>query len=308
MSRVEQVRLDSGSWRGLVQSFASSAVPSKEVLALLSPLRDANPLDLAAAIDPEDAAQHKAELTAFVVAAVHDALADHVLCDSEVLVLRQVCRILRVEEGDLLAWQRSAVVNLLSREIQRLLEDDYIDASEALHKAKLQEVLGLNYDEFVALTAPEIDRVLIRLLHRVDSSFEPSDLAKHVHWFRGCVSALDTVYNFNPGGRRTDRSGYAYLLVNPAMPGVVKIGKTTRAPARRMGELSGATGVPLPFELLFEVQVLDVHEAERYVHDRLEQLGARVSSNREFFRISPSVAAGVMVEAREAIGAFGLEI
>jgi hypothetical protein len=199
MSRVEQVRLDSGSWRGLVQSFASSAVPSKEVLALLSPLRDANPLDLAAAIDPEDAAQHKAVLTAFVVAAVHDALADHVLCDSEVLVLRQVCRILRVEEGDLLAWQRSAVVNLLSREIQRLLEDDYIDASEALHKAKLQEVLGLNYDEFVALTAPEIDRVLIRLLHRVDSSFEPSDLAKHVHWFRGCVSALDTVYNFNPG-------------------------------------------------------------------------------------------------------------
>ena len=43
-------------------------------------------------------------------------------------------------------------------------------------------------------------------------------------------------------------SNIVYVLTNPAMPGIVKIGKTNRDdPQVRMNELY-TTGVPLPFE------------------------------------------------------------
>lgn len=45
--------------------------------------------------------------------------------------------------------------------------------------------------------------------------------------------------------------GIVYVLKNPAMPGLVKIGITTRAEVHiRMTELY-TTGVPLPFECSF---------------------------------------------------------
>ena len=41
--------------------------------------------------------------------------------------------------------------------------------------------------------------------------------------------------------------GTVYVLTNPAMPGMVKIGKTTRDVTHRLKDLY-STGVPLPFE------------------------------------------------------------
>lgn len=44
------------------------------------------------------------------------------------------------------------------------------------------------------------------------------------------------------------KSGIVYVLSNPAMPGLVKIGKTTRGSVdARLSELY-STGVPVPFE------------------------------------------------------------
>ena len=37
--------------------------------------------------------------------------------------------------------------------------------------------------------------------------------------------------------------GYVYILTNPSMPGLVKVGKTTNTPNQRMSELH-STGVP----------------------------------------------------------------
>ena len=41
--------------------------------------------------------------------------------------------------------------------------------------------------------------------------------------------------------------GWVYILTNKAMPGLVKIGLTTRDLEEWAAELLGATGVPLPF-------------------------------------------------------------
>ena len=38
--------------------------------------------------------------------------------------------------------------------------------------------------------------------------------------------------------------GYVYILSNPGMPGLLKIGMTRFDPTRRVQELSSATGVP----------------------------------------------------------------
>lgn len=80
-------------------------------------------------------------------------------------------------------------------------------------------------------------------------------------------------------------NGYqiVYVLTNPAMPGLVKIGKTTNSEIEvRMRQLYG-TGVPVPFDCAFACQVKDAHEVERALHFAFGN--TRVNPNREFFKI-----------------------
>jgi hypothetical protein len=67
------------------------------------------------------------------------------------------------------------------------------------------------------------------------------------------------------------------------MPGLAKVGRTTRDPTTRAGELSSATGVASPFILAYSQPVNDCISAERWVHSQLENAGFRHASNREFF-------------------------
>ena len=77
-----------------------------------------------------------------------------------------------------------------------------------------------------------------------------------------------------------------YCLENPWMPSLVKIGKTTRGLENRLRELY-STGVPVPFECSFAIEVDDADgaEFERLLHEAFD--GHRVSGRREFFEISP---------------------
>lgn len=95
-------------------------------------------------------------------------------------------------------------------------------------------------------------------------------------------------------------AGYIYVLTNRSMPGLVKVGKTVRDPLTRMNELSGATGVPTPFELAFTLQFDDCHTAERRIHQLLSERGTRVSNRREFFQVSPNTARILLERHREA--------
>jgi hypothetical protein len=82
--------------------------------------------------------------------------------------------------------------------------------------------------------------------------------------------------------------GFLYILVNPAMPNVVKVGQTERHPEVRAAELSGHSGIPTPFELVYACEVNDRVAAERAVLVALEP--HRLSSDREFFTLSASEA------------------
>jgi hypothetical protein len=77
--------------------------------------------------------------------------------------------------------------------------------------------------------------------------------------------------------------GEIYVLVNQAMPGLVKVGKTRVESALRASQLSGATGIPEHFEVVRIYEVLDVDAAERFAHLVLERTNGRPNDRREFF-------------------------
>jgi hypothetical protein len=77
--------------------------------------------------------------------------------------------------------------------------------------------------------------------------------------------------------------GEIYVLVNQAMPGLVKVGKTRVESVLRASQLSGATGVPEHFEVVRIYDVLDVDAAERFAHTVLERTNGRPNDRREFF-------------------------
>ncbi len=78
-------------------------------------------------------------------------------------------------------------------------------------------------------------------------------------------------------------SQIVYVLTNAAMPGLVKIGKTTQLEVEeRMKQLYG-TGVPVPFDCAFACKVKDASEVEKALHFAFGN--GRINPNREFFKI-----------------------
>jgi hypothetical protein len=85
--------------------------------------------------------------------------------------------------------------------------------------------------------------------------------------------------------------GIVYVLTNPAIPGMVKIGKTSRGMDARLNELY-STGVPLPFECAYAARVADEGTVERAFH--LAFGPYRVNLKREFFTIEPEQAIALL--------------
>lgn len=57
------------------------------------------------------------------------------------------------------------------------------------------------------------------------------------------------------------RGGIVYVLSNEAMPGLIKIGRTSgEGVGRRVAELSRSTGVPLPFKVEVARSVLRIKQ------------------------------------------------
>ena len=103
-----------------------------------------------------------------------------------------------------------------------------------------------------------------------------------------------------PGGPEISRltGGFLYVLVNSAMPGLVKVGKTQRDPETRAQELSGVTGIPTPFVVAYNEWFKDCSAAEDFVHAYLEEMGYRLAENREFFSAPAKVAIEAIIQAK----------
>lgn len=79
-------------------------------------------------------------------------------------------------------------------------------------------------------------------------------------------------------------SELVYILTNPTIPDLVKIGRT-RNLEERLKSLSSHSGIPVPFECYYCCEVANGSEVEKRLHFGLGD--HRINPKREFFRINP---------------------
>lgn len=89
--------------------------------------------------------------------------------------------------------------------------------------------------------------------------------------------------------------GFVYLLLNPAFPRYVKIGRTSADPHTRAKQLSSDTGVPDDFIVIYHELVSDPKKVEEQLHDRFAEYRPR--KNKEFFQIPMKDAIDTLQEA-----------
>lgn len=78
--------------------------------------------------------------------------------------------------------------------------------------------------------------------------------------------------------------GYVYVMSNPSMPGMFKIGYTERPVEERLQEANQPnTWIPTPFLLEFAKFVVNPEQKELTIHKILTK--DRVNPRREFFRV-----------------------
>jgi len=82
------------------------------------------------------------------------------------------------------------------------------------------------------------------------------------------------------GNKKKKHSGCVYILSNPSIPNLLKIGYTSKTARERAKEID-STGVPTPFHVEYEAFVSNPKKTERKVHEILRS--KRPNDNREFF-------------------------
>ena len=78
--------------------------------------------------------------------------------------------------------------------------------------------------------------------------------------------------------------GIVYVLSNPAMPGMLKIGSTGRADVQERLRTLYSTGVPVPFQCEIARMVSAYQAVEGVLHTAFDP--SRVNPRREFFEVS----------------------
>ena len=126
---------------------------------------------------------------------------------------------------------------------------------------------------------------------------------KEVYLERGNISmAEDCQWRLNGMKERLNEYSntwgeFVYVLTNPSMPGIVKIGFTTTSPQQRIKEINSATGVIEKWNLEWSVECTEAHDLEKKTHEYLKEFG--VSKNREGFYMHPTQAIAAVQKINE---------
>jgi hypothetical protein len=94
--------------------------------------------------------------------------------------------------------------------------------------------------------------------------------------------------------QQNDEAGWVYLLTNPSLPGICKIGQTRHTAARRAHQLEDEYGVAAPFEVVSRHAVPNAAAVEAIAHRMLADCRLPKS---ELFRCDVATARGVIKAA-----------
>ena len=93
--------------------------------------------------------------------------------------------------------------------------------------------------------------------------------------------------------REGDGDSWVYVLSNPTMPGLVKIGSTSKDPNERAKQISRGTGVPLEFVVQYAYRCFNAERLERGLHKHFNP--HRTNNKKEFFQLEvDDVKYGIM--------------
>lgn len=86
--------------------------------------------------------------------------------------------------------------------------------------------------------------------------------------------------------------GWVYIISNPAMPGLIKVGHSTKDPELRARELNG-TGIPHSYVVEYEMLIEHPARVEQQVHKAL----LCIREGKEWFRCSREEAIAAIQRA-----------
>jgi hypothetical protein len=89
---------------------------------------------------------------------------------------------------------------------------------------------------------------------------------------------------------------FVYVLVNPSLPGICKIGFTKKTVHERCRQINTATGVIIPWYPVYVYKCPSGPLLEKEVHQYLENQGKRIRANKEGFEISATDAIKIIEE------------
>ncbi|OQY75918.1 MAG: hypothetical protein B6D44_00600 [Ignavibacteriales bacterium UTCHB2] len=128
------------------------------------------------------------------------------------------------------------------------------------------------------------------MIYYIWENYESSNVLFNDTWLiLDCINKLLKYL----GDRRFNimANGYIYILSNPVMSGLIKIGYTLRDVQSRVKELSSSTSIPVPFEIEYYCLTRDVEELEKEIHFRL---GKYRQNGSEFFTIPLEIAVNII--------------
>ena len=142
--------------------------------------------------------------------------------------------------------------------------------------------------KYVPLDDDMVNRELHRASYYTMSPYPNSEMAKD-GWEKVTYylpKRNDTYINRGEGNQ------WVYILSNPSIPDVLKIGFTNLTPELRAKQLSSSTGVVIPFKVEWAFKCFDGNRMEAEVHSALKEY--RISNQREFFQVDLEEAKSVI--------------
>ncbi len=91
---------------------------------------------------------------------------------------------------------------------------------------------------------------------------------------------------------------YVYCLKNDKIPNTCKCGGTAKSPQDRCNQISN-TSLPVKCELAYFIEVNDWRKGEKYVHDKIIEMGIKRFKGREWFDCNPDDIKSVFDECEK---------
>ncbi|MFL9913949.1 GIY-YIG nuclease family protein [Paraburkholderia fungorum] len=147
------------------------------------------------------------------------------------------------------------------------------------------------HDLYPEVVHPEFRQdVMAALLCRRGPGDPDSYAAKA--WNDACDSSTNTASGQPAAPSAQPKLSIVYVLSNAAMPGIIKIGRTSQSDANlRIAQLY-TTGVPLPFDLEYACKVPNAEEVEKALH--IAFAPHRLNPKREFFTMESGQAIAIL--------------